>query len=72
MTEPAAGGEKMKKFEGPVTVEQAYKVDGKRLSVVVTFPGAVAAEVGMEAVLLAANRAIVTLESKNHKIEKVR
>lgn len=64
--------EKTKKFEGPVTIEQAYKVDGKRLSVTITFPGAVAAEIGMEAVVTAANRAIVAIESKNHKIEKVR
>lgn len=72
MSEPAAEGEKTKKFEGPVAVEQTYKVDGRQLKVIVTFPGAVASEVGMEAVLLAANRMILTLESKNHKIEKVR
>lgn len=64
--------EKTKKFEGPVTIEQAYKVDGKRLSVTITFPGNVAAEIGMDAVITAANRAIVAIESKNHKVEKVR
>ena len=67
-----ASGERMKKFEGPVTIEQAYKVDGKRLSVKITFPGNVAAEIGMDAVMTAANRAIVAVESKNHKVEKVR
>ena len=55
-----------------MTIEQVYKVDGKRLSVTVTFPGAVAAEIGMDAVMTAANRAIVAIETKNHKVEKVR
>lgn len=68
----APASEGTKRFEGPVTIEQAYKVDGKRLTVLVTFPGATAQEVGMESLLLAANRAIVTVESKNHKIEKIR
>lgn len=61
-----------KKFEGPVTIEQSFKVDGRKLTVLVTFPAAVASEVGMEALTLAANRAIVTLETKNHQVEKFR
>ncbi|MHB8605266.1 MAG: hypothetical protein ACYDCK_08405 [Thermoplasmatota archaeon] len=71
MTAPE-NGEKMKKFEGPITIEQAFNVDGRRLVVTVTFPGPVAAEIGMDATLVAANRAIVMVESKNHKVEKVR
>lgn len=64
--------EAMKKFEGPVTVERSFKVDGKKLTVLVTFPAGVVAEVGMEALLMAANRAIVTVESKSHAVEKFR
>lgn len=67
MTENAAG---VKKFEGPITIEQSFKVDGKKLTVLVTFPGQVVAEFGMEALLTAANRAVVTVESKSHKVEK--
>lgn len=61
-----------KKFEGPVTIEQSFKVDGRKLTVLVTFPGSVAAEIGMEGLTLAANRAIVSLETKNHQVEKFR
>lgn len=64
--------EAMKKFEGPVTVERSFKVDGKKLTVLVTFPAPVVAEVGMESLLLAANRAIVTLETKNHAVDKLK
>ncbi len=69
--EPAAE-EATKKFEGPVTVERSFKVDGKKLTVLVTFPAGVVKEVGMEALLLAANRAVVTVDSKSHVIEKFR
>ena len=69
---PAAAGDAMKKFEGPVTVERSFKVDGKMLTVLVTFPAAVVAEVGMEPLLMAANRAIVTVESKAHAVDKLR
>lgn len=64
--------ETTKKFEGPVAVERSFKVDGKKLTILVTFPAAVVAEVGMEPLLLAANRAIVTIESKNHAVDKFR
>lgn len=70
--ESAPAAEAMKKFEGPVTVERSFKVDGKKLTVLVTFPAGVVAEVGMESLLLAANRAIVSVESKSHVVEKVR
>ena len=76
MTEPAEKAaptqEPTKKFEGPVTVERSFKVDGKKLTVLVTFPAAVVKEVGMEQLLLAANRAIVTVESKNHVVDAFR
>jgi hypothetical protein len=64
--------EPLKKMEGPIVVEQPFNVDGKRLLVKVTFPAPIAAEVGMEALLVAANRCIVSVESKTHRIEKPR
>lgn len=71
VTENAAGGAAgVKKFEGPITIEQSFKVDGKKLTVLVTFPGQVVAEFGMEGLLTAANRAVVSVESKAHKVEK--
>jgi hypothetical protein len=70
MTEPTPEG--TKPLSGPVTLEQSFKVDGRKLTVLVTFPGAVAAEIGMDALMTAANRAIVALESKNHSVEKMR
>lgn len=71
-TEAKPAGEPTKKFEGPVSIERSFKVDGKKLTILVTFPGAVVQEVGMEALLMAANRAIVTIESKNHAVDKFR
>lgn len=64
--------EKTKSFSGPVAVERSFKVDGKKMTILVTFPATVVAEVGMEQLLLAANRAIVTIESNNHKVDKFR
>lgn len=69
---PAKSGEEMKKFEGPVSIERSFKVDGKKLTVMVTFPAAVVQEMGMEQLLMAANRAIVSVESKNHAVDKFR
>jgi hypothetical protein len=62
----------MRKMEGPITVEQPFNVDGRRLIVQVTFPGVIAKDIGMEAVLVAANRCLVSIESKTHKVDKVR
>lgn len=70
MTDPAP--EATKKFEGPVSVERSFKVDGKKLTILVTFPAQVVQEVGMEALLMAANRCLVTIESKNHAVDKFR
>lgn len=64
--------EKMKEFGGPVTIEAHFRIDGKRVEVKVTFPAAVTADIGMEKLTIAANRAIVTAESKESKVEKVR
>lgn len=72
MTQPEPTPEPMKKFEGPVAVERSFKVDGKKLTILVTFPASVVQEVGMEPLLMAANRAIVTIESKNHAVDKFR
>jgi hypothetical protein len=72
MSDPAATppADPLKKFEGPVAIERSFKVDGKKLTILVTFPAHVVQEVGMETMLLAANRAIVSIESKNHQVEK--
>lgn len=73
VTEPEAQkGDGTKKFEGPVSIERSFKVDGKKLTVMVTFPATVVQEVGMEMLLMAANRAIVVVESKNHQVDKFR
>lgn len=64
--------EELKKMEGPITVEQPFNVDGKRLLVRVTFPGAIAMDIGMEAVYACASRVLVSVESKTHKVEKPR
>jgi hypothetical protein len=69
---PAGPAEATKKFEGPVSIERSFKVDGRKLTILVTFPAHVVAEVGMEPLLLAANRCIVTIESKNHQVDKLR
>lgn len=62
----------LRPIKGPVTIEQGFKVDGQKVTVRVQFPAQVAEEISMEDVVFAANRAIVTLESKNHEIEKIR
>lgn len=64
--------EQTKKLEGPIVVEQPFNVDGKRLLVKVTFPAAIAHDVGMENLFMAANRCIVSIDSKTHKVEKPR
>ena len=61
-----------KKPVGPVTVEQGFKVDGRKLTVLVTFPAAIASEFGMETVVTMANRALVSIESKNHEVARLR
>jgi len=71
MSAPPAD-EQTKKFEGPVSIERSFKVDGKKLTVLVTFPAHVVQEVGMEALLMAANRCIVAIDSKNHAVDKFR
>lgn len=72
MTDPTPAGEATKKFEGPVAIERSFKVDGKKLTILITFPASVVAEVGMEPMVMAANRCIVTIESKNHAVDKFR
>lgn len=64
--------EPLKKMEGPITVEHPFNVDGKRLVVKVTFPATIASDIGMEHLFVAANRCLVHLESKTHRIEKPR
>ncbi|MGQ0535473.1 MAG: hypothetical protein ACT4PT_05335 [Methanobacteriota archaeon] len=61
-----------KPLSGPITVERHFRVDGKKLTVQVTLPAGVGAEIGMEHALVAANRCIVSVESKNHKVDAIR
>lgn len=70
--DPDASGDETGPPKGPVKVEREFKVDGKKMTVLVTFPAQVAEEVGLDNVLVAANRAIVTLDNKNHEVEKIR
>ncbi len=69
---PGEGDGEPKPMKGPVTVEQAFKVDGQKMTVHVKFPKQVADEIGLDNLLVAANRAIVTLDTDNHDIEKIR
>lgn len=62
----------MKSFEGPITIERSFNVDGRKLTVRVTFPGPVVKEAGMERLLTAANRAVVSLDTKSHQVEPMR
>lgn len=64
--------EQPRRLEGPITVEQPFVVDGRRLVVQVVFPAAIAKEIGMEPLLVAAHRCLVHVESKNHRVEKAR
>lgn len=72
MPEAPAPADSTKKFEGPVAIERSFKVDGKKMTILITFPAHVVQDVGMESLLIAANRAIVTIESKNHVVDKFR
>ena len=69
---PFGSGETSKPLSGPVSIEQAFRVDGQKLIVTVQFPANVAQEIGMENLVFAANRAIVSAESKGLDVKKVR
>lgn len=70
--DPNASGDETGPPKGPVKVEREFKVDGKKMTVLVTFPAQVSEEIGLDNLLVAANRAIVTLDNKNHDVEKIR
>lgn len=70
--DPDASGDETGPPKGPVKVEREFKVDGKKMTVLVTFPAQVSEEIGLDNLLVAANRAIVTLDNKNHDVEKIR
>jgi hypothetical protein len=70
--DPDASGEETGPPKGPVTIEQPFKIDGEKLDVLVKFPAQVSEEIGMDNLLVAANRAIVTVDTDNHDIEKIR
>lgn len=70
--DPDASGDDAGPPKGPVKIEREFKVDGKKMTVLVTFPAQVSEEIGLDNLLVAANRALVTLDNKNHDIEKIR
>lgn len=61
-----------KPMAAPITIERNYQVNGKRVTAQVTFPAAIAKEIGMENMYLCAQRVIVRLESKEGKIKELR
>ncbi len=65
-------GDEMKDFEGPITLEKSFKVDGRKLTARVTFPAPVVEEVGFERLLKAGNRAVWEMESNSHDVQKIR
>jgi hypothetical protein len=58
--------------KGPVTIEQPFEIDDRKLDVHVTFPAQVSEEIGLDKILVAANRAVVKIETDDHDIEKIR
>ncbi|MBW3583137.1 MAG: hypothetical protein KY455_08580 [Euryarchaeota archaeon] len=50
------------------TVEKAFRVEGKKVTVRATIPATVGKELGMETVLAIAGRLIVDIESKQAKV----
>lgn len=60
-----------KDFQGPITIEKSFEVDGRKLTCKVTFPGPVVEEAGMENLVLASNRALWELETNSHEISEL-
>jgi len=61
-----------KPLSGTLSVERVFRVDGKRVTVRITFPATVAAEIGMENLMVAARRLLVDAESNEAKVSPVR
>lgn len=67
---PPAGADKP--ISGTVSVERVFRVDGKRVTVTITWPATVATEIGMDHVMVAARRMLVEAESSEAKVNPVR
>lgn len=70
--DPDASGDETGPPRGPVTIEQPFEIDGKKCDVLVTFPAQVSEEIGLDNILVAANRAVVKIDTDEHDIEKIR
>lgn len=70
--DPDASGEETGPPKGPVTIEQPFEIDGRKLDVLVKFPAQVSEEIGLDKLLVAANRAVVNVETNDHDVEKIR
>jgi protein-disulfide isomerase-like protein with CxxC motif len=68
----ATGAAGEKPLSGTVAVERAFRVDGKRVIVRITWPATVAAEIGMDHVMVAARRMLVEAESGEAKVSPIR
>ena len=64
--------ETSKPMVAPITVERSYRVGGKKVVCQVTFPAAIAKEIGLENMYLCAQRILVRLESKDTKISELK
>ena len=65
-------GASHKPMESSISVERSFKVEGQRVTVQVTLPATLAKEIGMDAMLTAAQKLLVTLDSKEAKITPLR
>jgi hypothetical protein len=72
MADVAKPGEGTKPILAPITVERNFNVNGKRVTVHVTFPATIANEIGLENMYLCAQRVIVKMDSKEGKIKELR
>jgi hypothetical protein len=61
-----------KPMVAPIILERTFKVGGKRVTCHVTFPAAIASEIGLENMFLCAQRVLVRLDSKETKVQEVK
>ena len=64
--------EEGKPMVAPIMVERSYRVGGKKVVCQVTFPAAIAKEIGLENMYLCAQRILVRLDSKDAKIQELK
>ncbi|HEX9816289.1 MAG TPA: hypothetical protein VGB18_04860 [Candidatus Thermoplasmatota archaeon] len=64
--------EASKPMVAPITVERSFRVGGKKVVCHVTFPAAIAKEIGLENMYLCAQRVLVRLDSKDTKIQEMK